>query len=221
MAKIRRRTRRKGAKKRRTRRRLIGAALPRGNGNNNIRLHYVPAQPLGDAPMNNEPPGEILPELYQLVEAGNVEGVDDYLQAAANPIEELNMEAGIEHMSPLMRAASNCNLEMVHLLLSYGADPNYVNGEGDNETALMYALVAPGGITPDIGAIVDALLTNAQRLDINGDFVPVNVDPNIIGISGNASLDVIDNAIAEAATPTMLAIRANLIAHGAVYANQQ
>ena len=222
MAKTRRRTRRKIAKKRRTRRRLRGAALPRGNGNNNNnRVYYVPAQPLGNEPMNNEPPAEILSELHQLVEAGNIGGVDDYLQAAVNPIEELNEAENVEHMSPLMRAASNGNLEMVHLLLSYGADPNYVNGEGDNETALMYALVSPNGITLNISAIVDALLTNSERLDVNGDFVPVNADPNIVGISGNALLDIIDNAIIEAATPTMLAIRANLIAHGAVHANQQ
>ncbi len=211
-----RRTRRKGAKRRRTKR--------SERTRRNKRLHYVPAKyggytPPGGEPMNNEPPPEILPELHQLVEAGNLEGVDDYLQASATPIQELNEAENIEHMSPLMRAASNGNLEMVHLLLSYGADPNFIVGEGGNETALMYALASPNGITPDIGAIVDALLTNSQRLDINGQFVPQDADPNIPNIANHTALDVIDRIIAEGVTETLLGIKANLIAHGAVHSN--
>lgn len=215
-----RKTRRRGkGRKRRTRKRCLrGSIVLRKNRNNKIYGGMM--TPLGGEPMNNEPHNEDPPELHQLVEANNLEGVDDYLQASAAPVEELNEAENIEHMSPLMRAASNGNLEMVHLLLSYGADPNFIVGAGGNETALMYALVSPNGVTPDIGAIVDALLTNSQRLDINGQFVPEDADPNIPNIANHTPLDVVDRMIAEGVTETLLHIRANLIVHGAVNFNE-
>lgn len=153
---------------------------------------------------NNEPPEYVLPILHQFVDQNDLEAVDDYLQASNNPIEELNMADEIEHMTPLMRAASNGHLEMVHFLLSYGADPNHVEGEGGNETALMYAIVAPNGVTPDTAAIVEALLNNANRQDINGNFIPVNADPNIANIADHTPLDA---AIERGADPIMVQIQ--------------
>ena len=161
--------------------------------------------------MLNEPPPYILPELHQLVDNNDLSAVDDYLQASATPIEELNTPDEIEHMTPLMRAASNGHLEMVHLLLSYGADPNQVIGAGGNETALMYAIVAPNGVISDTAAIVEALLTNSTREDINGNFVPVDADPNIFNIANHTPLDV---ALAAEADPIMMQIRDLLIEHG-------
>ncbi len=213
-----RRTRKRGAKRRRITRR------GKTRRNRHKRLHYVPAKyggrtPPGGEPMNNgSPNNEELPELHQLVMAGNVDAVDDYLQAAANPIAELNEAENIEHMSPLHRAASNGNLEMVHILLSYGADPNFIVGEGGNETALMYVIASPDGITPDIGAIIEALLTNSQRLDVNGEFVPVDANPNIPNVANHTPLDAIENKIAEEGeTEIMTSIRNMLIARGAVH----
>ncbi len=161
--------------------------------------------------MQNVPPPYILPVLHQLVDNNDLSAVDDYLQASETPIEELSTPDEVEHMTPLMRAASNGHLEMVHLLLSYGADPNHVVGAGGNETALMYAIVAPNGVISDTAAIVEALLTNSTREDINGIFVPVDADPNIPNIANHTALDA---ALAAEADPIMRQIRDLIIEHG-------
>jgi hypothetical protein len=193
---ITKRRRVKKQRKTRQRRRLRGAARPPGNEPNNMVLNVMM--------QNNEPPAYVPPILHQFVDQNNLEEVDDYLQASNNPIEELNTPDEMEYMTPLMRAASNGHLEMVHLLLSYGADPNHVEGEGGNETALMYAIAAPGGVNLDTAAIVDALLNNANRQDINGNFIPVNANPNIFNIANHTPLDV---AIEGGGDPIMLDIQ--------------
>ncbi len=217
-----RKTIRRGKRvQRKTRRRRSRAgALPPGNGpranmlNNNNNQGVPP-------PNGIAPPNEQLPELHQLVEDGNLEGVDDYLQGLEKPPDVLNLADGIENMSPLMRAASNRNLEMVHLLLSYGADPNFIDGAGGNETALMYAIATPNGITMDSAAIVEALLHNANREDINFAFQPVNADPNIPNVTGHTALDAITNLIElNNPDPIMVSIQEQIVAAGGVSGEQ-
>jgi ankyrin repeat protein len=208
MVTLRRRRPRKQRKTRRRRRR--GGAAPPANRRNNMINNGMMNIGIIE---NNEPDEYIPPILHQFIDQNNLEEVINHLEASDNPIEELNTPDEIEHMTPLMRAASNNNLEMVHLLLSYGADPNAVNNEGGNETALMYAIATPDGVTLDTAAIVEALLNNANRLDINNNnnFIPVNANPNIANINNHTPLDV---AIEMGADPIMVQIQWLLRNHG-------